>query len=82
MKKSIEDRLLESVKLDRERELRRLFELYRAAPDDLLNVLGSAQKLHSSDQNGWFDYVIDVMAGMDLHDAGHFPAEWFPADRP
>lgn len=79
--KSIEERLMESHNADvQQQELRRLFDVYMSAPDDLVNVLGSAQKLYGSDVQGWMDRVIDVMAGMELHDAGHFPEEWFPPE--
>jgi hypothetical protein len=81
MMKSIEERLIESHNSDiQKQELRRLFDLYTSAPDDLVNALGIAQKNCGSDVQGWMDYVIDVMAGMELHDAGFFPAEWFPPE--
>lgn len=79
--KSIEERLIESHNSDiQQQELRRLFDAYMAAPGDLVNALSSAQKLYGAEFQGWADCVIDVMAGMDLYDAGLFPSEWFPPD--
>lgn len=79
--KSIEERLIESHNADiQQQELRRLFDAYMAAPSELVNALGSCQKLYGPEVQGWMDCVIDVMAGMELHDSGFFPAEWFPPD--
>lgn len=76
--KSIEERLMDSH--EQRKALREIFEAYtdpRHTFWGLLEVLGSIQKEFGAD---WKEHVIACMYGMELHDAGLFPAEWFPDD--
>lgn len=80
--KGIEDRIIEAHGIPEEQEkvLRELFAAYMDPRNEffgLLNTLGSVQKQIGGD---WIQHVIACMYAMELHDAGMFPADWFPPD--
>lgn len=45
----------------------------------LLNILGDLQK-NPPPGYDWKDFVVDVMEGMEMLDAGQFPESWFSED--
>ena len=60
--------------------LRKLFDAMNSPhAETLLHVLGYVQKDgYPSGYADWKDFVVDVMEGMELLDAGQFPDSWFP----
>jgi hypothetical protein len=60
-------------------ELRRLFDLYTDNSFDFCGILHALEFMQKDDRFGdWRSTVIDLMDAMELHDAGLFPAEWWP----
>lgn len=60
--------------------LRRLWEAIDSPyAHTLLNILGDLQK-NPPPGYDWKDFVVDVMEGMEMLDAGQFPDSWFPED--
>lgn len=61
-----------------ESDLRRLWSAYTSPQARTLAlVLGDVQKEgYPRGYSHWEDFVVDVMAAMELHDAGQFPEEW------
>lgn len=57
--------------------VREAFDAYMSAPDTLVNILGSFQKEQLQAGNDWIEKVHMIMTGMDLHDSGSFPDEWW-----
>jgi hypothetical protein len=61
---------------------RHFFDMYTSRQaNDLVMILSSVQKsLPPGYRGDWMQFVTDVMTGMDMHDAGLFPEEWFPEE--
>lgn len=58
--------------------LRRMFDAYTSPQASVLvNVLGDLQKARPDD---WREFVTAVAEGVELHDGGQFPDEWFQGD--
>lgn len=56
---------------------REAFDAYMSASNDLLCLLGALQKDCANSGQDWIERLHMIATGMDLHDAGVFPDEWW-----
>lgn len=62
-------------------ELRRLFDLYTDKSLDFCGILHALECMQKDERYRDFRSTVnDLIEAMELHDAGLFPAEWWPVE--
>jgi hypothetical protein len=63
-----------------EEHKRRLFAQYCDSRHDWSGILHALGEMQKADPGDWKTTVNELMEAMELHDAGLFPSDWWPAE--